>query len=86
MPRVKPYIDKKNAMMRAFVRAGMGAMQINVKDLSRKTGIPYSTLYSRIGNSGDIGTLNFCEYIAISDVFEKAGVLDIAQAARGGVR
>lgn len=75
MPRVKQLArDPWKAELRAEIGAGMAAMQISQKDLSRLTGIPPTTLSLRIGKRGDIGSMRMDEYEAIKAVFKRGGV------------
>lgn len=75
MPRVKPLIrtDPLEAQLRSEIASGMARMQINAKELSKMTGIRYSTLITRIGKGGDIKSLRIGELIEIRRVFRKGG-------------
>jgi hypothetical protein len=46
----------------------MGALQIDKKELARRTGIPYRTLMNRIGKNGHIGDMRLYELWAIEDI------------------
>lgn len=67
MPRTKPLIrpDPLEAAIRSEIASGMARKQLNAKDLSKMTGIRYSTLITRIGKGGDIKSLRIGELIAI---------------------
>lgn len=68
MPRVKPLgvrADPLEAQICSEIASGMACKQINVKELSKMTGIRYSTLITRIGKGGDIKSLRIGELIAI---------------------
>ena len=76
MPRVKPLgvrADPLETQLRSEIASGMARMQINAKELSKLSGIRYSTLIARIGKGGDIKSLRIGELIAIRKVFQRGG-------------
>ena len=72
MPRIKPLIrpDPLETSIRSEIASGMVNKQINIKELSKMTGIRYSTLIDRIGKGGDIKSLRIGELIAIRRVLK----------------
>ena len=74
MPRIKLIRpDPLEAELRSEIASGMARMQINAKELSKLSGIRYSTLITRIGKGGDIKSLRIGELIEIRKVFERGG-------------
>lgn len=67
MSRVAPLIrtDPLESDITAEIASGMASRKIGIKQLSRMTGINYSTLVKRIGRTGDIKTLRIGELIRI---------------------
>lgn len=75
MPRVKPLgrLNPQEVEVRAWIGAGMGALQMNQAELARRAGLDKQTLSNRIGRSGDIGSMRLKELWAIRKVFRQAG-------------
>lgn len=72
IPRVKPLIrpDPLEDQISTEIASGMVRMKIDTRELSRRTGINYSTLIKRIGKSGDIKTMRLDELIKIRRVLK----------------
>ena len=69
MPRTnlcKPAVNPLKAEIRGCIAGGMARNGINMKELSRITKIPYSTLSKRLKE--DPGSMTFNEYWAIDNV------------------
>lgn len=67
MPKVKPLIkpDPLEDDIISEIAAGMAVKNLNIKGLSDRAGINYSTLITRIGMSGDIKRMTIGELIKI---------------------
>lgn len=65
--------DEREMNILAQIGAVKGALQIDNKELARRTGIPYRTLMNRIGKDGHIGNMRLYEYWAIQDTARKGG-------------
>ena len=78
MPKVKPLTRKHpiELYVSGIVGKIMMAGKMSVKDLSKKTGIPETTLGSRIYRSGDFLNLRLGEFIEIVKVGEAEGLLN----------
>lgn len=68
MPRLQK--NPHEAEARKTIGAVMGELQINHRELSRITGIPYRTLMRRMEK---IGTMKLCELWAIEDAARRRG-------------
>ena len=66
-------MDKHRKETLAMIGGIMGALQINHRELSRITGIPYRTLMRRMEK---IGTMKLCELWAIEDAARRRGYKD----------
>ena len=81
MPRTnlcKPATNKFEAELRGMITGGMGRADMSMKDLAKKTNIPYSTLNKRLNE--DPGSLTMRELLAISKAsqpraYEKVRIL-----------
>ena len=67
MPKVKPLIkpDPLEDDIISEIAAGMAGKNLNIKGLSDRAGINYSTLITRIGMRGDIKRMTIGELIKI---------------------
>lgn len=67
MPKVKPLIkpDPLEDDIISEIAAGMAVKNLNIKGLSDRAGINYSTLITRIGMRGDIKRMTIGELIKI---------------------
>ena len=67
MPKVKPLIkpDPLEDDVISEIAAGMALKNLNIKGLSDRAGINYSTLITRIGMRGDIKRMTIGELIKI---------------------
>ena len=76
MPRVKPLTRpcEEEIRIRQEIGMVMGALQINIKQLSEMTGIGYSTMKHRLSKDG-IPTMRMDEYWAIKKLGKKQGIL-----------
>ena len=74
----KPTTNKFEAELRGMITGGMGRADMSMKDLAKKTNIPYSTLNKRLNE--DPGSLTMRELLAISKAsqpraYEKVRIL-----------
>lgn len=60
--------DERETEIMSRIGSIMGALQIDKKELARRTGIPYRTLMNRIGKNGHIGDMRLYELWAIEDI------------------
>lgn len=71
MPRTnlcKPATNPCESELRGMITGGMGRADMSLKDLSKKTNIPYSTLNKRINE--DPGSMTLKELWAICKVIK----------------
>ena len=69
-------MDKRKKETLAKIGGIMGALRCNHVDLAKMTGIKYTTLMSRIGKKGDIGSMKLSELWAIEDAARRRGYKD----------
>lgn len=70
MPRLKSKDPPELVDLRTEIAAGMGYLNIDRKELSRRTGINYNTLSAHLLN---LGSLRMSELWSIRRVFKQGG-------------
>lgn len=69
-------MDRREKETLAMIGGIMGALRCTRADLAKMTGIKYTTLMSRIGKKGDIGSMKLSELWAIEDAAHRRGYKD----------
>lgn len=69
-------MDRREKETLAKIGGIMGALRCTRADLAKMTGIKYTTLMSRIGKKGDIGSMKLSELWAIEDAARRRGYKD----------
>lgn len=75
MPKVKPLAreDPRATQTRELIGAIKGKLRITDTEISRRTGIPKSTLSRLVGKRGNIGEMRLSQLWAIQDL-DKEGM------------
>ena len=73
MPKIKPLArpDPWRSEITAEIWGGMKSMGLTIQDLSKMSGIKRTTLQSRIGKNGDIGSMRLDELESIRKVLRR---------------